>query len=199
MTGTTITVSFSCVLKEGVDLCMASERQGSSTELQRLDQVPPFQDEVLCCYTLEFKVEVSCSLPCAISHAAYLLQIPFFCSIQLFSALPIASAWLWILNGKREKSVCSFFPLGLDCTQLFWHFSYDYTSWTTEDIPSVSSGNHFNLSWKSDSYWNKWKQNMHMGKLLFQEARQLSICSFLIFISLLNMWPLWNRVHLSEM
>lgn len=69
-----------------------------------------FRMRFLCCYRVEFKVGVSCSLPCAISHAAYLLQIPFFCGIQLFSALPIASAWPSTVDSKWEKGkICVFF------------------------------------------------------------------------------------------
>lgn len=54
-------------------------------------------------HRLEFEFGGSYSLPCVISHAAYLLQILFFCGIQLFSALSIPSASLSTMDSKWEK------------------------------------------------------------------------------------------------
>lgn len=104
---------------------------------------------------LEFEVGVSYSLPCVISHATYLLQIPFFCGIQLSSALSIPSASLGTVDSKWEKGKICLFLYSFSA-ESHWTFPalflYDQSSWTTEDIPSVSSGKHFNLSWKSEGY-----------------------------------------------
>lgn len=70
----------------------------------------------------------SYSLPCVISHAAYLLQILFFfvvsnssqhCPYHQPHSVP------WILSGKREESGCPFIPLvlnGFSPIPVWWDF-----------------------------------------------------------------------------